>query len=369
MERPIQTKAPAKELICAVSRKRLRLFTYLLTQKSNERRYHYVQTKTTSGNIYPTGLVAKAKEMDLLSYLQQYEPQEAVRLSRRVYTTKTHDSLKISNGMWMWWSHGIGGKTALEYLIKVKGLPFTEAVMTILQEPDSSLRLLNHKIVSETERSFVLPKAAASNEIATGYLMRRGIAPEVIDHCVKSGLLYESKRGHNVVFVGCDECGMPRYAGLRSTGSNTFKVDVEGSEKAFAFRLVNKDSTELHVFEGPIDLLSYATLMQLENKDWQNTNLLSLAGVFGNAKQRTDAKLPAALTQFLHDHPQVKTIHLHLDRDAAGRNAAELLLSLLSEKYTVINAPPPSGSKDINDYLCRSLCLPIQTKGEGRDAR
>lgn len=307
--------------------------------------------------------------MDLLTFLRQYEPQELVRISRRVYTTKTHDSLKISNGMWMWWSHGIGGKTALEYLIRVKGLAFTDAVMTVLREPDCSLRSVNHKIVSETERSFVLPKAAASNEIATRYLMRRGISPKIIDHCVKSGLLYESKRGHNVVFVGCDERGTPRYAGLRSTGSNTFKGDVEGSEKAFAFRLVNKDSTDLHVFEGPVDLLSYATLMQMENRNWKKTNLLSLAGVFGNAKQRTDAKMPAALTQFLHDHPQVKTIHLHLDRDAAGRNAAELLNSLLSDDYTVIDSPPPSGSKDINDCLCRSLRLPIQTKEEGRDAR
>lgn len=307
--------------------------------------------------------------MDLLTYLRLYKPQELVRVSRRVYSTKTHDSLKISNGMWMWWSHGIGGKTALEYLIRVKGLPFTEAVMTVLREPDCSLRSVNHKIVSEMERSFVLPKAAASNEIATRYLMRRGIALEVIDHCVQSGLLYESKRGHNVVFVGCDAHGTPRFAGLRSTGSNTFKGDVEGSEKAFAFRLVNKDSTDLHVFEGPVDLLSYATLLQMENKDWKKTNLLSLAGVFGNAKQKTEAKLPAALTQFLHDHPQVKTIHLHLDRDAAGRNAAELLTHLLSEKYTVIDSPPPSSCKDINDHLCRLLHLPTNTKKEGRDAR
>lgn len=332
-------------------------------------RYNHVRTQTTPGHIYSPGLVEQAKQMDLLTYLREYEPQELVRVSRREYTTRTHDSLKISNGLWMWWAKGIGGKTALEYLIKVRGMPFADAVITILQQPNRPPRPVNHKIVSETERSFVLPKAAASNEIAPRYLMRRGIAPEVIDHCVKSGLLYESKRGHNVVFVGCDAHGTPRYAGLRSTGSNTFKGDVEGSEKAFAFRLVNKDSTDLHVFEGPVDLLSYATLLQMENKDWKKTNLLSLAGVFGNAKQKTEAKLPAALAQFLHDHPQVKTIHLHLDRDAAGRNAAELLNSLLSEDYTVIDSPPPSGSKDINDCLCRSLRLPIQTKAEGRNAR
>ena len=44
-----------------------------------------------------------------------------------------HDSLKISNGKWMWWSRGFGGATALDYLIKVKGLSFTDA-MRILTE-------------------------------------------------------------------------------------------------------------------------------------------------------------------------------------------------------------------------------------------
>lgn len=45
--------------------------------------------------------------MDLLTYLQTYEPDELVRISANTYTMKTNDSLKISNGMWMWWSRGI----------------------------------------------------------------------------------------------------------------------------------------------------------------------------------------------------------------------------------------------------------------------
>ncbi len=35
-------------------------------------------------------------------------------------------SLKISNGKWIWWSRGIGGRSALDYLIKVKGYSFLE---------------------------------------------------------------------------------------------------------------------------------------------------------------------------------------------------------------------------------------------------
>lgn len=64
-------------------------------------------------------VVLEAKKMDLLTYLKNFEPHELVRLDKNNYTTRTHDSLKISNGKWMWLSRGIGGTTALNYLIEV----------------------------------------------------------------------------------------------------------------------------------------------------------------------------------------------------------------------------------------------------------
>ena len=66
--------------------------------------------------------IAKAKEMDLLTYLRNYEPQELVHVSGNTYCTREHDSLRISNGKWCWFSQGIGGRSALDYLIKVKGI-------------------------------------------------------------------------------------------------------------------------------------------------------------------------------------------------------------------------------------------------------
>ena len=68
--------------------------------------------------------IEQAKRLDLLSYLQNYNPEELVYESRNSYTTRTHDSLKISNGMWYWFSRGIGGKSALEYLIQVEEYSF-----------------------------------------------------------------------------------------------------------------------------------------------------------------------------------------------------------------------------------------------------
>lgn len=52
----------------------------------------------------------EAKQIDLLTYLKACEPSQLVRVSGNTYCTKEHDSLKISNGKWMWWSRGIGAK-------------------------------------------------------------------------------------------------------------------------------------------------------------------------------------------------------------------------------------------------------------------
>ncbi len=65
--------------------------------------------------------IAQAKEWDLLTYLQRYDPHQLVHVGGSTYCTREHDSLKISNGKWNWFSRKIGGKTALDYLIKVQG--------------------------------------------------------------------------------------------------------------------------------------------------------------------------------------------------------------------------------------------------------
>ena len=54
-------------------------------------------------------VITEAKRMDLLTYLREFEPGELVKFSRNTYTTKTHDSLKISNGKWMWWLSTFSG--------------------------------------------------------------------------------------------------------------------------------------------------------------------------------------------------------------------------------------------------------------------
>ena len=82
----------------------------------------------------PKDQIAATREMDLLTYLRRFEPQELVHIGGDTYATRTHDSLKISNGKWCWWSRNIGGTTALDYLTRVEGLSFLDAVQRILGE-------------------------------------------------------------------------------------------------------------------------------------------------------------------------------------------------------------------------------------------
>ena len=51
--------------------------------------------------------IQQAKQLDLLTYLQIYEPDQLVKVSGDTYCTKEHDSLKISNGKWHWFSRQI----------------------------------------------------------------------------------------------------------------------------------------------------------------------------------------------------------------------------------------------------------------------
>ena len=146
--------------------------------------------------------IQNAKEMDLLTYLQRYEPNELVRISSNTYTTRTHDSLKISNGMWMWWSRGIGGRSAVDYLMRVRGFTFIEAVSQIANDESKMNRPFEKPV--KKEKVLIMPKHAEDNEIIIDYLKKRGINDNVISFFIDKGLIYQSVPMNNIVFVGCD---------------------------------------------------------------------------------------------------------------------------------------------------------------------
>ena len=208
-------------------------------------------------------VIEQAKQMDLLTYLRCFEPSELVHFSGNTYTTKTHDSLKISNGKWMWWSRGIGGYNALDYLTKVKEVPFVEAVELITGKVAAYTKPIP-KPEKPRPKLLILPDKNSSADVVKEYLFGRGIDLEIINDCLSKGIIYESLPYHNVVFVGKDADAKPRYAAYRATNNTRIMGDASGSDKHFSFRLSGRSGQSVHLFECAIDALSYATLLKME---------------------------------------------------------------------------------------------------------
>ena len=316
---------------------------------------------------YTEKQIEQARSIDLLTYLQTYEPTELVHVRGDTYCTREHDSLKISNGKWMWWSRGFGGNSALDYLTKVKGMSFMDAMKILTKEGtdlhDTNVKI-NRKPYCDVKRKLLLPERSESEMAVIWYLVGRGIDYDIIKECIDNGLIFESEVYHNCVFLGFDENGKAAYASFRSSSDDSqFKGEAVGSDKRYSFRIEAKSNT-IHVFESAIDLLSYATIMKMKTGNWRAETMVSLGGVYAPSSNKSISKIPAALENALHNHPEVKTVALHLDNDNAGRAATLSITEQLKDRYEIRDEPPPKG-KDCNDYLMHIHCKRLyKTKGE-----
>ena len=301
---------------------------------------------------YTEKQIDQARSIDLLTYLQSFEPTELVHVRGNTYCTREHDSLKMSNGKWMWWSRGFGGNSALDYLIKVKGMQFMDA-MKILTKEGTDLHDTDAKISRkpdcDVKRKLLLPDKSETNFEVIRYLTSRGIDSDVIKACIDEGLLYESLPYHNCIFVGFDETGNAAYAFYRATTGERLMGEAAGSDKRYSFR-IDRAGSPLHVFESAIDLLSYATILKMRTGEWRAEPMLSLGGVYAPSLNKKQLKLPIALENMTQNQTQINTIALHLDNDFAGRSATRSISEQLGNKYIVRDEPPAYG-KDCNDYL------------------
>ena len=292
--------------------------------------------------------IERAKQTDLLSYLQSHEPENLLKLGNTTYCTKEHDSLKIStNGLWHWFSRNIGGKNALDYLIKVKGFSFPEAVAKLTD--DSSPTNVSPAIrFQPVKKEFELPPLNPDISQVKRYLLRRGIDGKLIEYCHRYGMLYEDAQYHNCIFIGRDETGTPKYGAVRSTVSN-FKRELDGSDKRYSFRITPaKETNAVNLFESAIDLMSYITLEMLHHRDWTKEDYLSLGGVYANKENLPT--VPTALQAYLNRNPDTEVVFFHLDNDEIGRRATSQIMRGLHDRCDQIDLPPNRG-KDVNDEL------------------
>ena len=276
---------------------------------------------------YTQAQIDKANAVDLEKFLRA-QGETLVR-SGKEYRWKAHDSLTVCGNKWFRHSQSKGG-FPVDFVMEFYGKSFPEAVQMLTGEPGE----VQPEADPAPSPAFRLPLRNVTNANILNYLTQeRKLSPSLVNFFIVAGDIYEDAAHHNVVFVGRDADGHPRYASSRGIREK-FRQDAAGAEKAFGFAHRGTDK-QLLVFEAPIDLLSF---IELFPKNWQQHNYLSLGGVSGKA-----------LRQFLSERPDVERVFLCLDADKAGEDACKRLAALLPDTVSVTRIQPCM--KDWNDVL------------------
>ena len=274
---------------------------------------------------YTQEQIDHANQVNLEQFLRS-QGEQLIK-SGNEYRWQRHDSLTIKGNKWFRHSQSKGGYP-VDFVMEFFGKTFPEAVFLLIGEAPA-----NNITTDTSSADFRLPPRNRYVERMMAYLCQRKIPEELVQEFYKEGLIYEDAQRHNIVFVGKDGTGIPRYAHCKGT-EDSFRMDVLGSDKShnFAYR---SDGKSLFVFEAPIDLMSFIALYP---KDWEKRNYLSLGGV--GAK---------ALDGFLSERKDMETIYICTDSDKAGNDAVSRLLESIPEHMTVIRLIPCD--KDWNEVL------------------
>ena len=283
---------------------------------------------------YTQAQIDRANAVNLEDFLRA-QGETLVR-SGKEYRWKAHDSLTVCGNKWFRHSQSKGGYP-VDFVMEFYGKSFPEAVQLLTGETGEA----QPEADPAPSPAFRLPLRNVTNANILNYLTQeRKLSPSLVNFFITAGDIYEDAAHHNVVFVGRDADGHPRYASCRGIYEK-FRQDVAGAEKSFGFAHRGTDK-QLMVFEAPIDLLSF---IELFPKNWQQHNYLSLGGV--SAK---------ALQQFLSERPDMERVFLCLDADKAGEDACKRLAALLPDTVSVTRIQPTR--KDWNEVLVHRAEIP-----------
>lgn len=201
-------------------------------------------------------------------------------------------------------------------------------------------RLVKEQLKSQDKSIFRLPVENETYEHIFAYLIKvRKLDQRLVQRMVKEKKLYEDKH-NNCVFVGYDEQHVARFASLRGSNSRfPYRGNPAGADKQYPF-CVEGTSNRLYVFEAPIDLLSFMTLLIKEDKNPYKDHYVSLAGYS-----------MIGLEGYLSRH-EITEIYVGTDADEQGKKAFSNIYYAYADKYRVIRQSP-APHKDFNDYLVR----------------
>jgi len=176
----------------------------------------------------------------------------------------------------------------------------------------------NIDLKSAEMQTFILPKINTKEyeAINTFIGQSKKIDGQIISTLIQSNHLFEDLN-HNVVFVCNDNQNNPIGAYIYGFKNSVSKGLYINSNKDYGFSIMNA-SKNLYVFESPIEMLCFCTLLKLSGDDWAKNNYLSLNGISNRS-----------LDKYLENSPNIQKITLCLNNDNYGIKIAKKY----SEKY------------------------------------
>jgi hypothetical protein len=252
---------------------------------------------------------------------------------------------------WNCFSQKKGGG-AIQFAMFMRNISWVEAVKELLNigsDCISTVKQYNYKS-EPSKKPLQLPDKNNTFKHITAYLAgTRKIDKEIVRQMIKQKKIYEDKHG-SVCFVGYDKQGIPKYTSIRSTNivGNPYKRDVKNSDKAYPFAVEGKGNN-VCIFESPIDLMSYLTLLKMYDIKDSGSHYISLGGVSDKA-----------LEWYLKENPQISSVTICVDNDPAGKRACKDIKAKYEENYAV-KVHSPHG-KDFNEDLAAIKELELAQK-------
>lgn len=218
-------------------------------------------------------IIERAKNTDMIALLESEEGFSfKSTYGEREFKCIEHNSLVVNGNRrrWYWNSRQVGGNNAIDYLVKIRGMNFRDAVLHLVGDREQTAYMPIRKAVTENVSvskpvRFVLPEQAHfpdgrrnySNIIA--YLNKgRGIDMNIINTLIASGQIYQGVQYNGLHIVGYNDEGMAFYRfndnrdwvdyrlqTLRASPTATDTYQAEAVSSKFVDKILLKENTKI----------------------------------------------------------------------------------------------------------------------------
>lgn len=218
-------------------------------------------------------IIERAKNTDMIALLESEEGFSfKSTYGEREFKCIEHNSLVVNGNRrrWYWNSRQVGGNNAIDYLVKIRGMNFRDAVLHLVGDREQTAYTPIKKAVTENVSvskpvRFVLPEQAHfpdgrrnySNIIA--YLNKgRGIDMNIINTLIASGKIYQGVQYNGLHIVGYNDEGMAFYRfndnrdwvdyrlqTLRASPTATDTYQAEAVSSKYVDKILLKDNTKI----------------------------------------------------------------------------------------------------------------------------